>query len=118
MRNANRSWAWSSYCLDDVGNVHVTPGLGETDTWFTVTIDTVLNTLVIMAAMPELGTLADETHIVHSLYSVMYIRQSQQRFVGIIRTIGLVISAKLRVQASALVSGAVLFDGVHIERVR
>ena len=34
--------------------------------WFTVTIDTVMNTLVMMGASPELGTPADQTHIVHS----------------------------------------------------
>jgi len=31
IQQAQRSWAWSSYCLDDTGNVHVTPGEGESD---------------------------------------------------------------------------------------
>eukprot|EP00038_Savillea_parva_P001012 m.100751 g.100751 ORF g.100751 m.100751 type:complete len:763 (+) comp10359_c0_seq3:79-2367(+) len=64
LTTAARSWAWSSYCLDDTGNIHVTPGEGESDTWFTVTLDTVLNTLVMMAALPDPGTPDNETHIV------------------------------------------------------
>jgi hypothetical protein len=121
VRDANRSWAWSSYCLDDVGNVHVTPGQGETDTWFTVTIDTVLNTMIFMAAMPELGTPADETHIVHSttvLRNVYYGNGSSALLVSYEPSDSSSVQ-KLRVQASALVSGvAVSLDGVQIERVR
>jgi hypothetical protein len=30
---ARRSWAWSSYCMDDLGNIHVSPDGGESDTW-------------------------------------------------------------------------------------
>ena len=44
--NARLSWAWASYSLDSTGNIHVTPGQGETDTWWTVTIDTLMNTMV------------------------------------------------------------------------
>ena len=30
---ATKSWAWSSYCLDDLGNIHVSPDGGESDAW-------------------------------------------------------------------------------------
>ena len=45
---AERSWAWASYCMQHSGNILVTPHQGESDAWFAVTIDVVLNTLHMM----------------------------------------------------------------------
>ena len=118
--NAMRSWAWASYSLDAVGNIHVTPGQGETDAWFTVTIDTLMNTFVLMGAMPELGTPDDETHIVRAtavLRDVKYRSHGGAELVSYAAS-DAVSTEKIRVQADAVSGGiAVHLDGVALERV-
>ena len=53
--NAQRSWAWASYCMDSSGLVDVTPGVGAAGkrTWFTVTMGVVMDTLVMVGVEPK-----------------------------------------------------------------
>ena len=145
--NARLSWAWSSYAMDHTGNIHVTPGQGETDTWWTVTVDTLMNTMVLMGAMPEVGTPEDETHIVRASAVLQDVRYSsggggggggndgtgrqQQRELVSYDAAEAVSTEKIRVQADALLLPAqlqgkargggggivVTLDGLPLERV-
>jgi hypothetical protein len=132
--------------MDHTGNIHVTPGQGETDTWWTVTVDTLMNTMVLMGAMPEVGTPEDETHIVRAsavLQDVRYGSSSsggggggndgtgrqQQRELVSYDAAEAVSTEKIRVQADALLLPAqgkargggggivVTLDGLPLERV-
>ena len=130
--NARLSWAWASYAMSgpelpsDEGNIHVTPGQGETDAWWTVTVDTLMNTMVLMGAMPEVGTPPHETHIVRAtavLRSVKYggTDGTGRSVVVSYEAADAVASEKIRVQADAL-SGidstiAVLLDGEPLKQV-
>ena len=145
--NARLSWAWASYAMDHTGNIHVTPGQGETDTWWTVTVDTLMNTMVLMGAMPEVGTPEDETHIVRASAVLQDVRYSsggggggggndgtgrqQQRELVSYDAAEAVSTEKIRVQADALLLPAqlqgkargggggivVTLDGLPLERV-
>ena len=118
--NAARSWAWSSYCLDSTGNIHVTPGEGESDAWFTVTIDTVLNTLVMMGAMPEPATPPDETHILRSSVVVrqVWYGNGGSELVSY-ESFDTNSVEKIRIQSNAVATGlAVTVGGAPLPRVR
>lgn len=118
--NAKRSWAWASYSLVDTGNIHVTPGQGETDAWFTVSIDTLMNTMVLIGAMPEVGTPDDQTHIVRTttvLRDVRYAGSQGDELVSYDASDAVSIE-KVRVQSDALTKGiTVLLDDSPLERI-
>lgn len=88
-----------------------------------MTIDTILNTLVLMGAMPEPGTPPDETHIVRStaiLRDVHYHKVSGE--LVSYESYDPISTEKIRVQANALSGGGgngvtVTLDGVELPRV-
>ena len=86
-----------------------------------MTIDTVMNTLVLMSALPEIGVPADQTHIVAStavLRNVQYGDDGAGREALVSYDASEPRSVeKIRVQAAALSSGIeVLLDGVALPR--
>jgi hypothetical protein len=90
-----------------------------------VTIDTVLNTLVLMGAMPEPGTPPDQTHIVRSTAILRDVRYRTYTVSGELvsyESYDPVSSEKIRIQADAL-SGSggsgvtVTLDGDELPQV-
>ena len=86
-----------------------------------MTIDTVMNTLVLMSALPEIGVPADQTHIVAStavLRNVQYGDDGAGREALVSYDASEPRSVeRIRVQAAALSSGIeVLLDGVALPR--
>jgi hypothetical protein len=101
-----------------------------------VTIDTVMNTLVLMGAMPEIGTPTDETHIVRSTAVLRHVRygrdvQRNDDKDGVLESPpGLVLvsyesfdsvsTEKIRVESNALLGGGgvtVTIDGEELPRL-